>query len=90
MKQLLIILFAASLLAGCKGKNASKGWSAKDRDEYTKACVPGATTNLGSEEKAKTYCSCMLTKLEAKYSSADDAGKLDLSTMTEMAKECVK
>jgi hypothetical protein len=90
MKQLLIILMAASLAVGCKGKKAaSSGWPQADKDAFTDNCVKGATAGMG-EDKAKSYCSCMLGKVEAKYSKPQDAGSLDMNTMTEMAKDCLK
>jgi len=89
MKKLLIILFAASLITGCKGKKAAKGWSDKDKTDFTTNCVKGATAGMG-EDKAKSYCSCMLDKIEVKYPTATDAGNLDMNSMTEMAKDCLK
>jgi hypothetical protein len=41
-------------------------------------------------DKAKNYCDCMLGKIEAKYPKANDAGSLDVNSMTEMAKDCLK
>ncbi len=89
MKQLLIVLFAAALFTGCKGKKASAGWPQKERDAFTENCVNGAKGTMG-DDKAKSYCDCVLGKMEAKYSNPADAGKVDMNTMIEMAKDCVK
>lgn len=88
MKKLLVIFLVASLAVGCKGKKAA-GWPQKDRTDFTKDCEKDATASMG-EEKGKSYCSCMMAKLEVKYSTMADAGKIDLNTMTEMAKDCAK
>ena len=89
MKKLLVILLVASLAVGCKGKKASSGWAQKDRDAFNTKCVEGATAGMGAD-KAKSYCSCMLGKIEVKYPAASDAGNLDMNTMTEWAKDCLK
>ena len=88
MKKLLVILLVTSLAVGCKGKKAS-GWSSSEKDVFTTNCVKGASGTMG-EDKAKSYCSCMMGKLEVKYPKADDIDKVDVGTMTEMAKDCVK
>ncbi len=88
MKQLLIFLFVASMAVSCKGKG-SKHWAQKDKDAFNSNCVNGAKASMG-DDKAKAYCSCMLDKIEVKYPNAEDAGKLDMNSMTEMAKDCLK
>jgi hypothetical protein len=85
MKKSFVLFAVVALLAGCKGK----GWSKADRDAFTDKCVSEAKGNIG-EDKAKSYCSCMQGKLEAKYSNPGDAMKMEESAMTAMAKECLK
>ncbi len=90
MKQVLTLFLAAALLTGCKGgKKASAGWPQKEKDAFTENCVNGAKGTMG-DEKAKSYCDCVLGKMEAKYPDAAEAGKVDMNTMIEMAKDCVK
>ena len=89
MKKLFIILALASLGFGCKGKKATSSWSKEERDSFSTNCVGGATATMGAD-KAKSYCDCMLGKIESKYPKAADAGSLDVNTMTEMAKDCLK
>ncbi len=89
MKKLVIILFVTSMFVACKGKSGTAQWPQKEKDAFNEQCVKGAETSMG-EAKAKSYCSCMLTKIEAKYPEAANASKLDVATMTEMAKDCVK
>jgi len=57
-------------------------WSSKDRSDFLTNCVASAKDGIGAE-KAKTYCECMLFKIEQRYPSSDDAAKLtaeDLQT----------
>ncbi len=89
MKTIVILLFASILITGCKGKKNSSGWPQKERDAFSENCVKGASAGMG-EDKAKSYCSCMLGKVEVKYPDPADATKLDVATMTEMAKDCLK
>jgi hypothetical protein len=88
MKKMFIVLAVASLAIGCKGK-AKSSWSKEEKDSFTTNCVNGATAGMGAD-KAKSYCDCMLGKIEEKYPKAAEAGNLDVNSMTEMAKDCLK
>ena len=50
-------------------------WSTDDRSEFITSCVNAAKAGIG-EQKAKTYCDCMLYKVERKYPNSADAAKL--------------
>jgi hypothetical protein len=50
-------------------------WDTKNRETFLTDCVNSAKTNLG-DSKAKSYCECMLYKVEQHYPNPQDAGKL--------------
>ena len=54
-------------------------WDSANRADFVSECITEAKKNIG-EQKAKTYCECMLFKVEMKYPNAGDAGKLTEAT----------
>lgn len=50
-------------------------WTSKNRAEFMADCVKSAKTGVG-EEKATTYCECMMYKMERYFPNYADAGKL--------------
>ncbi len=50
-------------------------WGSKDRSKFMTECIATASENVGAE-KAKTYCECMLFKIEVRYPNPSDADKL--------------
>lgn len=50
-------------------------WGTAERTEFVSNCVTNAKAGLG-EEKAKSYCECMLFKIEKKYPNPLDAEKI--------------
>ena len=83
MKRITTILgafFIASLvLTSC----SDSGWSQKEKDAFMGTCVvPGVSS--------KSYCSCMLKKIEKKYPDPEDAKKLDMEWMMEEAGDCLE
>src|SRR5687767_4901523 len=50
-------------------------WTKIDHEEFVTSCVNSAKASLG-ETKAKSYCECMMFKIEKIYPNANDAGKL--------------
>jgi hypothetical protein len=66
MKRILLAITAVISLSSCGG------WSSEDREMYTQSCMEDARSWAGSEDKAKTYCNCMLEKLTAKYPDVND------------------
>jgi hypothetical protein len=65
-------------------------WTPKDKETFMGGCVNGALKDMG-EAKAKAYCSCMLEKLQKRYSSASDLkyAKTDTAVYS-MGRECLK
>lgn len=61
----LVILFAAS---SCKNT-----WTGDDKEMFHQACMEDATTWAGGEDKARTYCNCVLDTVMAKYPHISDA-----------------
>jgi len=57
-------------------------WSDKDRSAFLGSCIDVAKGGM-SESKAKSYCECMLYKVEKKFPDSADAAKL---TGEELAK----
>ena len=52
---------------------ASGNWSGKDRSDFITECVKSAKAGGITEDKAKSYCGCMLFKIEKKFPNAADA-----------------
>lgn len=66
-------------------------WTAEDRADFITECVNAATATLG-KEKAKSYCECMLYKVEKKFPDPNEAD-LDEDTLAtpewqKMIKDC--
>ena len=66
----------------------SRGWSSSDRSQFMNTCVSESQRNL-SESQARSYCSCMMGKLEKKYPNSDDAKNLTQSDLLQMAQDCL-
>ena len=64
-------------------------WGKADRFAFLDNCVKSAKTSMG-DEKANVYCSCVLEQVEGRYQTAEDALKLDVNEMMEMAKICME
>ena len=50
-------------------------WTKSEREEFVTSCINSAKASLG-ETKAKSYCECMMFKIEKLYPKADDAAKI--------------
>ena len=50
-------------------------WGSKERSGFLSNCIVSAKDGVG-EGKAKTYCECMLFKIEIRYPDPADADKL--------------
>lgn len=48
-------------------------WSEEDKDAWKQACTENAAQWAATPEGAKTYCDCVLEKLEKKYPDVNDA-----------------
>ena len=63
---LLFITFFAS---------CSSTWNKSKEEAFREACMDNATKWTGSNEKAATYCDCVVPKIIQKYITADAAMK---------------
>ncbi|MGC4103591.1 hypothetical protein [Ferruginibacter sp.] len=73
--------------------SSTSNWTNKDRSDFYNDCVKTAQDNLGAD-KAKSYCSCMLVKIEKKYPDAADLSKITEETLKtpdfkKMIRECL-
>ena len=50
-------------------------WTKNDHEEFVTSCINSAKASLG-ESKAKSYCECMMFKIEKIYPNANDAAKI--------------
>ena len=66
MKKILPFLLLA--LVSCKNT-----WNGEDKDAWKQACMENATKWAASDDKAKTYCDCVLQKIMKKYPHENDA-----------------
>jgi hypothetical protein len=106
MKKLLSIALALSLFTACNNdKKADKdadtttttttntttptGWDEGNRSAFISKCIEGTKAQM-TDDKAKSYCSCMLDKLEARYPVADSTSNMTMTQMSELAKDCVR
>lgn len=53
----------------------NSGWGTSDRKEFMRECITSAKKSL-EESKAKSYCECMLFKVEQVYPKPADASQL--------------
>ncbi len=67
------LLFTVKSFSQTAGEK--KGWSKEDRLEFITSCIGTAKSGM-SEDSARHYCLCMLDRVQAKYSTAEEAGKL--------------
>ncbi len=51
-------------------------WGTSEREAFLTECMGSAQKAGVSEEKSKTYCECMLYKVEIKFPNPIDAGEL--------------
>src|SRR6266498_4806783 len=66
MRCYILILLTLSLFS-CKRK-----WTDKDKADFYSGCLSNATKNKDIKNP-KSYCSCLLQKVVAKYPNANDA-----------------
>ncbi len=52
-------------------KSCFGGWGTKDRSDFVKECVRTASAGM-SEEKARSYCECMVFKVEKRFPRIDE------------------
>ena len=72
--------------------NTGGSWGSANEDVFVSNCVSSAASSgTFTKAQAKSYCSCMLEKLERKYPNPEDIKDMDENdpVMLRMAKECV-
>lgn len=58
----------------------TKGWPSKERLDFIRECVNTAKVNM-SEDSARFYCYCMQERIEIKYPTIEEAGKITEAEM---------
>ncbi len=78
-KSLFFLLFISA--ASCKNV-----WNEDDKEAFYYACTEQAITWAGTQDIAKTYCDCLFTRMNQKYSSESEVLEhmADLATDTGM------
>jgi hypothetical protein len=83
MSKYFIFLFIVCFFS-CKRK-----WTDKDKSDFYSGCLSSASTNKDIKDP-KSYCSCLLQKVVAKYPNANDAKYIKYdSTIRQLAKNCL-
>ena len=72
---LVSILFLSKSFAQEAGEPKKKGWPSVERNAFITECIKTAKAGM-SEDSAKSYCYCMLEKIEKKYPTIEEAGKI--------------
>lgn len=57
-----------------------KGWPSEERSAFITECIKSAKEGM-SEDSARSYCYCMQFKVEAKYPTIEEAGKITEADM---------
>jgi len=55
-------------------------WKTEDRNDFMSSCIGAAKDGMG-EEKARSYCECMMFKIEYRYPSYSEANKITKQTL---------
>ena len=77
--QLLVsVLFATAIFA--QDTTAKKGWPAGERTAFIASCFKSANVNLGTDT-GRSYCYCMLEKIEKKYPTIEAAATIKSTDM---------
>ncbi len=72
---LISILFLSKSFAQEAGEPGKKGWPSVERYSFIAECIKSAKVGM-SEDSARSYCYCMLEKIETKYPTIEEAGKI--------------
>jgi hypothetical protein len=68
-------------------EESTDGWSRSERKKFLDECVANVPANVGTA-RGKAYCSCLLEKVEKKYSSYTQAGRMTEVELGDWAAEC--
>ena len=74
----LSVLFAGSSYGQQTGEK--KGWPSEERHSFITSCIKEAKLNL-SGDSARFYCYCMQDRVEKKYPTIEEAGKITEADM---------
>jgi hypothetical protein len=88
-KKMKILIILALFVANSFSCNNSKGWAKSEREKFVSDCVSEAQKSISNSE-AKSYCACMLPKIEAKYPSYADANTKTQELTTDAWKEEIR
>jgi hypothetical protein len=80
---------ALELAKECLTGGEPSRWTAKERTEFATQCEATASKSLGAD-KAKSYCSCMLVKIEKQFPNPVDVAEMTQETVSRWAEECRK
>lgn len=77
---LVSILFVSNSFAQEDGEPKKKGWPSAERYAFVSECIKTAKAGM-SEDSARSYCYCMQEKVEKKYPTIEEAGKITEADM---------
>lgn len=71
------------------GGGMGGNWSADDEQKFMNTCLQNATNAGADRQTANAHCNCTLKKIEAKYSSYNEANtKMTTQEMNQMEQDC--
>lgn len=75
----------------CLGTNrrGDSVWTANERTVFLRECTTNAVKSMGPA-KTKTYCNCMLGKIEKAFPNPADTGKMTEEELNKWAAECLQ
>jgi hypothetical protein len=74
-----------------RDRNNPGGWSKADEASWMNACNTPALADKMGEEKASTYCSCVLEKLKTEFSSMEEVNTKGTQQIgLDLGKACMK
>ncbi len=109
MIKLLICISSIIMLISCKSKNTadshdhsthdrgttSGAWTEQYKQNFLDQCITGGTANFfeGDSVKAKSYCDCMLEKMQQAYPNTDTLNNMTMAEMQQrmsnMVNDCL-
>jgi hypothetical protein len=86
MKKLSFLTMLLAILS-C---NQNKGWTVQDEQQFLGGCVINAQKDM-NVEKARSYCTCMLQKIKARYVNAAETRYMKQdSVVYRFGRECLQ
>jgi hypothetical protein len=68
MAKIVPLMLMVFFFAACKGS-----WDNEDKQAFYGDCLEQANTWAGSQDKAKSYCDCVVEKMMKKFPNETDA-----------------